>query len=149
MKQIIPFFIFLQLSLFSLSAKTIIVCSSCEVSSVSEAVSIAAKGDTILIKKGVYNEQEITIDKTLTIIGEDYPIIDAQSKSKLFTVIADSVTIKGLNIKNISPSYTEDLSAIRIKKQSFFHIEDNILENIFFGIYIEGCKGGIIKNNNF
>ncbi|MCK5781416.1 MAG: nitrous oxide reductase family maturation protein NosD [Flavobacteriales bacterium] len=147
MKQIITFFIFLQLSLFSLSAKTIIVCSSCEVSSVSEAVSIAAKGDTILIKKGVYNEQEITIDKTLTIIGEDYPIIDAQSKSKLFTVIADSVTIKGLNIKNISPSYTEDLSAIRIKKQSFFHIEDNILENIFFGIYIEGCKGGIIKNN--
>ncbi len=130
-----------------LPAKTIIVCSSCEVKTVKNAVSLAKHGDTLLIKKGVYYENEITIDKTLTIIGEGFPIIDANSKSKLFTVIADSVIIKGLHIKNIALSYTEDLSAIRIKKQKYFVVEDNILENIFFGIYIEGCKGGIIRNN--
>jgi len=110
-------------------------------------VSLSEHGDTLVIKKGIYYENEILIDKTLTILGEDFPIIDAESKSKLFTIIADSVTIKGLHIKNIALSYTEDLSAIRIKKQKYFVVEDNILENIFFGIYIEGCKGGIIRNN--
>jgi nitrous oxidase accessory protein len=130
-----------------LSAKTIVVCTNCDVSTVKNAISLAVDGDTILIKKGIYYENEIEINKTLTIIGEDYPVIDAQSKSKLFTIIADSVVIKGIHIKNIALSYTEDLSAIRIRKQKFFIIENNILENIFFGIYVEGCKGGIIKNN--
>lgn len=110
-------------------------------------MSLAEHGDTLVIKEGVYYENEITIDKTLTIIGENFPVIDAESKSKLFTIIADSVTIRGLNIKNIALSYTEDLSAIRIKKQNHFVVEDNILENIFFGIYVEGCKGGLIRNN--
>ena len=146
MKRILFLFIFIQISLL-LPAKTIIVCSTCEVKSVKDAVSLAEHGDTLVIKKGVYYESEILIDKSLTILGEDLPIIDAESKSKLFTVIADSVTIKGLHIKNIALSYTEDLSAIRIKKQKYFVVEDNILENIFFGIYIEGCKGGIIRNN--
>ena len=146
MKRILFLFIFIQISLI-LPAKTIIVCSTCEVKSVKGAISLAEHGDTLVIKKGVYYESEILIDKSLTIIGEDFPIIDAESKSKLFTVIADSVTIKGLHIKNIALSYTEDLSAIRIKKQKYFVIEDNIIENIFFGIYIEGCKGGLIQNN--
>ena len=146
MKRIIFLFIFIQISIL-LPAKTIIVCSSCDVTSVKEAVLQAEKGDTIIVKKGIYLENDIVINKTLTIIGEDLPVIDAESKSKLFTIRADSVTIKGLHIKNISPSYTEDLSAIRIKKQKYFVIEDNVLENIFFGIYVEGCKGGLIQNN--
>ena len=146
MKRIIILFIFIQIS-YLLPAQTIIVCSSCNVKTVKEAVSLAEHGDTIIIKKGIYLEHDIRIEKTITIIGEDLPVIDAESKSKLFTVVADSVTIKGLHIKNIALSYTEDLSAIRIRKQKYFVVEDNVLENIFFGIYIEACKGGIIRNN--
>ena len=139
----------LLLVIFSLnlSAKKIIVCSTCSIKTVKEAVNIAEKNDTLIIKKGLYKEHDITIDKTLTLIGEDYPIIDAELKDKLFTVIADSVTFKGLHIKNIAQSYTEDKAAIRIKKQKYFVVEDNIIENIFFGVYIQACKGGVIKNN--
>ncbi|MCK5907209.1 MAG: right-handed parallel beta-helix repeat-containing protein, partial [Flavobacteriales bacterium] len=146
MKRIFTLLLFIQFSSI-IYAETIIVCASCEVKTVRDAVLQASDGDTLVIKKGVYYESEILIDKSLTILGEDLPVIDAESKSKLFTVIADSVTIKGLHIKNIALSYTEDLSAIRIKKQKYFVVEDNVLENIFFGIYIEGCKGGIIRNN--
>ena len=55
----------LGIALFFISiytyAQTIEVCSTCEVKTIKQAVQNAEDGDTILIKKGVYKEQDIHI----------------------------------------------------------------------------------------
>jgi nitrous oxidase accessory protein len=128
-------------------AQNIEVCSSCSVSTLSEAIAQAKDFDTIIVKKGTYKEHDITINKPLTIIGENYPVIDGELKGEIITIISDNVTVDGLFVINVGSSYTEDYAAIRVRKSKNFVIQNVVLENLFFGIYIEKSNYGKIYHN--
>ncbi len=138
--------IFLLFSLVGHS-KTIEVCSSCKTKSIQVAVSKAVDGDTVLIKKGLYKEFDIFVDKSIHIIGENNPIIDGEKKGYVFKIQADNFTLSGLTIKNVEQSYTKDYAAVLVMRSKNFRIENNILEQVFFGFMIEKSKYGIISNN--
>ncbi len=123
------------------------VCDNCEYKSIKEAISKAKPHDIILIKKGVYKEYNIIIDKPLTLLGENYPIIDGENKGEIISIHADSVTVDGLHIKNVGTSYTEDYAAIRVVKRRDFVIQNLKLERLFFGIYLEKANHGKVLNN--
>ncbi|WP_340075168.1 nitrous oxide reductase family maturation protein NosD [Leptobacterium sp. I13] len=138
------------LSLFSViiaQSATITVCPSCKFQSVKNAIAIAKANDTILIKKGTYKEFNIVIDKPLTIIGEDYPVINGEQKGKIITIISNNVTLDGLFIINVGKSYTEDLAAVRVIKSENFVIKNLVLEKLFFGIYLEKSNNGKVYHN--
>lgn len=128
-------------------AETITVCSSCNVTSIKKAISIAKEFDTIIVKKGTYKEHSIVINKPLTIIGENYPIIDGELKGEIITIVSDNVTLDGLFIINVGISFTQDFAAIRVRKSEHFEIKNIVLEKLFFGIYIEKSKYGKIYHN--
>jgi len=130
-----------------IKAETITICTRCEVTSINEAIANANDFDTIRIKEGIYKEYNIIIDKPLTIIGENNPIIDGEKQGEIFTIISDNVTVEGLNIQNVGLSYTEDYAAIRVRKSKNFVIKNLVLEKLFFGIYIEKSNHGKIINN--
>jgi nitrous oxidase accessory protein len=123
------------------------VCSNCEFTSIKEAIAQAQEFDTIIIKKGTYKEFNIIIDKPLTIIGENYPLIDGELKGEIITIVSDNVTVDGLFIINVGTSYTEDYAAIRVIKSKNFLIQNLVLEKLFFGIYIEKSRDGKVYNN--
>ncbi|VAV83095.1 Nitrous oxide reductase maturation protein NosD [hydrothermal vent metagenome] len=148
MKKIIVLLItLLFFSVSSLYAETIIVCKTCKVNSIKEAIAMAEDFDTIRVQKGTYKEFDIIINKPLTIIGENLPVIDGELKGEIITIISDNVTIDGLFIKNVGRSYTKDFAAIRIRKSKKFEIKNLILENLFFGIYLEKSSHGKVYNN--
>ncbi|WP_025666810.1 nitrous oxide reductase family maturation protein NosD [Aquimarina megaterium] len=130
-----------------LLGKTIKVCNSCEIRTIKEGVAIATALDTVVIKKGKYNEFDIVIDKPLTLLGENYPIIDGELKGGIIKVISDNVTVDGLFIINVGTSYTEDYAAVRVVKSKNFLIQNLVLEKLFFGIYIEKSRDGRIFHN--
>ena len=142
--SILFFSVLLSSTVFAQSIK---VCKTCDVKSLNEAVAIAKDFDTIVIKKGTYKEYSIVIDKPLTIIGEDYPVIDGEKQGEIITITSDNVTIDGLFIINVGVSYTEDYAALRVRKSKNFEIKNIVLEKLFFGIYIEKSKYGKIYNN--
>lgn len=146
MKIKIVSFIAIFLASF-LHAQTIEVCENCPVSNVKDAIKVAKDFDTIVIKKGTYKEHDILVDKPLTIIGKDYPVIDGEMKGEIITVVSDSVTVDGLFIVNVGTSYTEDYAAIRVKRSKDFVIKNLVLEKLFFGIYIEKSQNGKIFHN--
>ena len=76
-------------------AKTITVCNTCEVKTIKQAIELAEDYDTILIKKGTYKEFDIIVDKPLTIIGENYPVVDGELKGEIIKITSDNVTIDG------------------------------------------------------
>ncbi|MBR9845628.1 MAG: nitrous oxide reductase family maturation protein NosD [Algicola sp.] len=123
------------------------VCESCPISTLGEAIKQAKEFDTILVKKGTYKEHDILVDKPLTIIGENYPVIDGELKGEIITIIADHVTVDGLFIINVGTSYTEDYAAIRVRKSKHFVIKNLVLEKLFFGIYIEKSNYGKVFHN--
>ncbi|MCF6359320.1 MAG: nitrous oxide reductase family maturation protein NosD [Cyclobacteriaceae bacterium] len=150
MKQ---FFIVLVLTYGFLSefsnayANTIEVCETCKISTITEAIATANKGDTILINSGFYQEGEIIIDKPLVLLGINKPIIDGNSKAGILIASADSVVINGLIVQNIGVSYIQEYAAIHISNSKYFTIENNELREVFFGILVEKSHYGLINNN--
>ena len=63
MKKSVLFFLLFIGSL--LQAKTIEVCKTCPVSTIKKAIQLAENGDEIHIKKGVYKENNIELNKSL------------------------------------------------------------------------------------
>jgi nitrous oxidase accessory protein len=130
-----------------LRAGTITVCNSCEVKTIKEGIAMAADFDTLLVKKGTYKEFNIRVNKPLSIIGEDYPVIDGEDQGEIITIVSDNVTINGLFIINVGTSYTADYAAIRVVQSENFLIQNVVLEKLFFGIYLEKSKNGKVYHN--
>ncbi|WP_084696434.1 nitrous oxide reductase family maturation protein NosD [Maribacter thermophilus] len=149
MKQVVflLILIFNLLSGVSQQPKRITVCETCELKSITEAIKTASDHDTLVIKKATYKEYNILVDKPLTIIGENYPVIDGEDKGEIIRIVSDNVTIDGLFIINVGTSYTSDYAAIRVVKSENFVIQNVVLEKLFFGIYLEKSNHGKVYHN--
>jgi nitrous oxidase accessory protein len=129
----------------SLYAKQIEVCTTCKISTIKEAISIAVDGDEIIIKSGTYKEHGvILINKSVKIRGVGNPIIDGENKETVFSIKANNFSIEGLTIINVGQSYTKDFAAILVSRSNNFSIKNNTLEKVFFGILIEKSHYGIV-----
>lgn len=118
-----------------------------ELSEIKQGVALAEEYDTLFIHEGVYLENQIEIHKPLTIIGVNNPVIDSEGGDEIFVVFADSVRISGLTLKNVGVSYIEDRAAIKLNEVNGALIEDNLLVNAFFGIYLKNSSDCMIRNN--
>lgn len=142
--SVLLLYVFLPVLLFS---QKIEVCKECKVSTIKGAIAIAQEFDTIIVQKGNYKEHSLIIDKPLTLIGKDYPIIDGELKGEIITIISDNVTVDGLFIVNVGTSYISDFAAVRVKKSKNFVIQNLVLEKLFFGIYLEKSRDGKVFHN--
>lgn len=105
------------------------------------------EGDTVLVKKGIYKEVNIIIDKSIVLLGENLPTIDGEDKGEIVKIVADNVTLDGFRIINVGTSYTSDFAAVRVIKKNGFLLQNLKLETLFFGIYLEKANNGKVLNN--
>jgi nitrous oxidase accessory protein len=127
--------------------KEIIVSQTGSINSFTEAIELANDFDTLLIKPGIYTEGNIIVNKKLTIIGENYPVVDVKGVGEIFTVISNDVHISGLLIKNSGISYLEENAGIRLEEVKNCSVTNNKFINNFFGIYLAKSADCIIENN--
>ncbi len=141
--------IFIGALLLSLPAAAVTteVCATCAVNSVKDAVLQASPYDTILVRGGTYLENNIIIDKPLVLLGENAPVIDGQYLAGIIEIKSDSVTLRGFVLQNVGLSYTQDFAAIHIGNSNYFVIADNVLKDVFFGIYVQKSDHGLIQQN--
>lgn len=128
-------------------SNTIIVSKDGHIKSIIEAINLASDYDTILIKAGEYAEGNIIVDKKLTIIGENFPIIDGRGSGEIFTVISNEVHISGLLIKNSGISFLEENAGIRLKEVRNCSITGNRFINNFFSVYLAKSAECVISDN--
>ena len=146
-KIYIFFSLILLLSSTQSWSKTITVCASCSVKTIQGGVNQASAGDIVLVKKGVYKESNIIINKSITLLGENMPTIDGEKKGEIVIIDADNVTLDGFKIINVGVSYTTDYAAVRVVKRQGFLIQNLDLEKLFFGIYLQKANNGKVLNN--
>lgn len=115
--------------------------------SIQEAVDRASAGDTLAISEGTYKQFGIIIRKPLTIIGENYPVIDADFKGNILIVATTNLTIQGLKLINTGRSNMDDSAAIKFFDSKECIIRDNILENTYFGLHFSNSSQMTIINN--
>jgi nitrous oxidase accessory protein len=118
-----------------------------KVKSIRTAIRIANNSDTILVAAGIYKEGNLIISKQLTLIGDKYPIIDGQNKFEVFSIKASKVVIDGFKIYHSGTSNLDDYAGIKVYDSREVTIQNNILDDTYFGIYLQYAKRCVIKNN--
>ncbi|HEY9185870.1 MAG TPA: nitrous oxide reductase family maturation protein NosD [Salegentibacter sp.] len=148
MGRLFILFLFFSFATKSFQAQEIEVCKSCDVKTIQAAVDMAESGDSIRIKNGTYKEHDITIiDKSLTIIGEGFPVIDAEMIGTAISIRAENFSIEGLKIINVGRSHTNDFAGILVSNSKNFEVKNNRLDQVFFGILLERSSEGVISGN--
>ena len=107
----------------------------------------ALSGDTIIFKSGHYSINNLLVLKPLVLKGENYPVLDGGGKNQIISIASDNVTIDGFKLVNSGFSDMNEISAIRIQNARNITVTNNILENIFFGVYCLNASHCQIINN--
>jgi len=132
---------------FSAIGKTIPVSPGTKITTIKSALILAENGDSILVSKGVYKEQNIIIDKSIFLIGTGRPVLDGEDKYEIITIKANFVIIDGFNFVHAGKSSYMDLAALKIIDAKDVLIKNNSFENSFFGIYCQQTTRTIIYKN--
>ncbi len=106
----------------------------------------ARAGSTVEIGPGVYHEH-IRIDKPLILVGIGGPVIDGDASGDIVEVAAPDVTVKGFVLRNTGIDLDKENAAIRVLAARAT-IEDNILEDILFGIDLRTSPGSVVRGNH-
>lgn len=114
--------------------------------SLQEQIDRAQPGDTLIITGGEYDEN-VAIDKPLTIEGQDWPVIDGGGEGDVVTITANDVTLSGFVIRNSGRAISQEPAAIKVSEAHYATIERNRIESSHFGIHVTGSHDATISNN--
>jgi nitrous oxidase accessory protein len=128
-------------------ARTIVVAPGGEVPTVAAALRLARAGDTVVITAGLYREPRLVVTQPLTILGRGEAILDGAGAHEVLVLRADGVTVRGLTIRNVGASYTEDRAGIRLDRVRDCVVADNRLLGTFFGIYAARASNCVVSGN--
>ncbi|HUC83258.1 MAG TPA: nitrous oxide reductase family maturation protein NosD [Flavisolibacter sp.] len=145
MKQLLTIFLLCTFQLAE--ARTIPVGTKEAVKSVKTAIELAQEGDTVLVRKGLYKENNLVITKAISLVGEPGAVLDGEDKYEILTISGEGIVVKGLVFQNSGYSSMNDYAAIKIVDASFILVEDNTINKAFFAIHIANTTYSVIQNN--
>ena len=128
-------------------AKKLLVGHNHVYQTIRSAIQDASAGDTIWVESGTYQEKNLVINKQLVLIGIHFPVLDGEKKYEVISVRADGVVIDGFKIMHSGISSVEDFGGIKIYNCRDVIIENNVLDDTFFGIYAQQGTNCTIRNN--
>ena len=135
---------------------------------IQDAIDNASDEDTVYVYNGTYNEVNISIRKSIFLLGEDKysTIIDANLSGNCIVIFSDNVTVRGFTVRNAGFPYgagiaiyshntticdniitNNNLSGIDIFGSNNNNISYNIISNSFNGI-LGGCSSNQIIIGN-
>lgn len=104
-------------------------------------------GDTLFLDGNLFPITDLVIEKKISVIGLNNPVLDAENKGGIILVVKSGVKISGITFRNTGFSSMQDIAAIKIENSSDCIISNNIIENSFFAIYLSGCQNINVVNN--
>ena len=128
-------------------AKTIRVGKNQPYQKIQAARNASLAGDTIMVEAGNYYEKNLVVNKSVMLIGIGYPVLNGEFKYEIISVKANHVSILGFKLVQSGVSSIVDIAGIKTYDCRDILIAGNILDDTFFGIYIQDGTNCIIKNN--
>lgn len=115
--------------------------------SLKNAVQNAIAGDTIMVSAGRYKPGNLIIRVPLVLTGVNQPVLDGEGRFEVITVQTPGVTIRGFRIVHTGVSSIEDFAAIKVIAGHHVTIDNNLIEEAFFGIHLSNTDSARISNN--
>ena len=112
---------------------------------IQEAVDAANSGDTVVVKAGTYNEDWVSVDKSVSLVGDNHKSLFYYHSALGFIVTANNVHISGFTVMN---SEAMQGYAVSISNSSDCVIENNLLKDNLVGISVYGSSSGNTVSGN-
>lgn len=107
----------------------------------------AAPGAVIRVAPGVHLVN-LKIGKPLTLIGSPGAVLDGGGHGDVVRIAASDVTLRGLQIRHSGTDLTDMNAGIYVEQKArHVVISDNQLSDILFGVYLDGPKEIVIRDN--
>ena len=126
-------------------APDLVVCATCEVTTLQDALAQAPDGARIEVRGGTY-AGPLQIERDVELIGIDRPVIDGGGEGTIIHATGAAVTISGFIIRGTGTTLDHEDSGILVEK-GHATIVDNIIEDSLFGIYLKESPGSILRDN--
>ncbi len=124
---------------------TLIVASDGNYRTIEAALAAANAGDVIEVHGGIY-PTPLIVEKSVSLIGIDSPVIDGQGKGSLVVINAPQVVLSGFTLRHSGQSLAHEDTAIVIQA-AHVKVSNNLLEDVMFGIYFANASNGLAENN--
>ena len=111
-----------------------------------QAIAAAAPGETITVDGGVFHGA-LHVDRPLTLIGHNWPILDGRNQGTVLNITAPGTTVEGFLIRNSGDSLDQENSGIVVDAMDVT-IAHNRFEDTLFGVYLREAHGSAILNND-
>ena len=146
-KPIIIFVFIICLVTQTAFSKTITVSKSKNISTIHQALALAANGDTVVVNAGIYKEGNITINTSIVFKGINNPVLEGENKYEIISIKSNNVVVDGFRLQHAGRSEIQDIAGIKIYNVRNVTIANNILDDTNFGIYTQQGTKCTIKNN--
>jgi nitrous oxidase accessory protein len=113
---------------------------------IQQALELASDGDTILVKPGVY-EGPLVVEKTVQLIGEDWPVIDGGGIGMVVSLDAPRITLRGFEVRGSGSEPDRDHSGIALRAPEIL-VEHNRLKDVLFGIFVAQADRAVLRHND-
>ncbi|MET0106141.1 MAG: nitrous oxide reductase family maturation protein NosD [Sedimenticola sp.] len=108
-------------------------------------VEITPPGGVLKVPPGRY-AGPVVVERPITIEGGGQAILDGEGQGTVLSVLADGVTVRGLQIVNSGNSHDQVDAGILVAADNTL-IENNRIERTLFGIHLKKANDNTIRNN--
>lgn len=127
--------------------KSLNVGDSQKYNSIEHALSQAAENDTLIVNGGIHLINNLIINKPVTLIGRNNPVLDGSSQNQIMYVKSDHVNVSGFTFQNAGRSFINDNAAIKLDSVSNCTVTNNKFLNNFFAVYLAQTSNSKITGN--
>lgn len=125
-------------------ARTWVVGPEAPIATVSVALDSASAGDTVRVLEGRYAER-LEIDVPVTLLGVGRPVLDGGGSGHVVEATAP-VVIRGFAIRGTGTNPDQEHAGIMVRGGRA-RIVDNVLEDVYYGIYLKNAQGSVVREN--
>ena len=108
-------------------------------------VTLTPPGGVLRLEPGIYSGPAV-IDRAITIEGAGRSVVDGGGQGTVITVQADGVTLRGLHIVNSGDSHDQLDAGVTLLANDA-RIEDNVIEDVLFGIQLQKSHDNLVRGN--
>jgi len=112
---------------------------------IQQMIDDASPGDVVVVPPGVYTGP-IVIDKTITLAGDGWPVIDGAQQGDVVTIAADGVTFRGFVVQDSSRVVVAEPGGIRLVGNAAT-VEGNRISDVLYGVILIHSHGHTVRDN--
>lgn len=114
----------------------------------SRLIAAAPAGSVVRVTSGIHHVNRLRIDKPMTLIGQPGAVLDGGSIGDVLRIGASDVTVRDLIIRHSGLDLTTMNAGIFVEqKAKRVSIEYNVVEQVLFGVYLDGSTGTRVIGN--